>query len=184
MKRVLVVLVGPVTRAQLEDAVGDDDPEISVYVVAPSRVGPLEWLATDERRAQGEAAARVLEAEWLLADAADTGGEAGESDPVLAVADALERFPAQEIVLAGDGSIDGVLLEALRSFDLPIRTSGIGLAPGGATARIREFGRSLRSGRSSATPFAAFVAANLGLLGLALLGSLLVALVVWLVSVL
>jgi hypothetical protein len=184
VRRLLVVLVGPVTRAQLEDAVGDDDPETAVYVVAPSRVGPLEWLATDERRARGEAAARVLEAEWLLADAAEAGGEAGEADPVVAVGDALEHFPAQEIVLAGDGRVDGVLLDALRSFGLPVRTSGVVLVPAGASARVHEFGRSLRSGRSSATPFVAFFAANLGLLGLALLGSLLVALAVWLVSVL
>lgn len=185
MERLLVVLIGGTSRAELESviaAAGDD--ETTVYLVAPSRVGPLEWLATDEGRARGEAAARVLEAEWLLEGTAEVGGEAGESDVVVAVADALEHFAADEIVLVGDGSVDATLLASLRAFGLPVRLSGPALVPASLRTRLRGGLLSLGSGRSTATPFVAFLAANLGLLALAVLGSLLVVLVVWLVDAL
>jgi len=161
-----------------------DAEEASVYIVAPSHPGPLEWLASDEVRAHGEASARVLEAEWLLAGVAELGGEAGVSDPVLAVADALERFAADEIVLVGSGLVDPSLLASLRSFGLPVSLHGLRAGPRGVRSRARGVVRGLTSGRSAATPFAAFVAANLGLLLLAICGSLLVALVVWLIGVL
>lgn len=182
MGRHLVVLMGAVSRDELETAVASDAGAVSIYVVAPSHVGPLEWLATDEERAHGEAAARVLEAEWLLEGVAETGGEAGEPDPVVAVGDALEHFPADDIVLVGGGTIDTALLASLRGFGLPVRLSGVRLVEASARSRARGLIRSLGSGRSAATPFVAFVGANLGLLALAVLGSLLVALIVWLVE--
>jgi hypothetical protein len=85
----------------------------------------LEWLATDEDRAQSEAGARVLEAEWLLADAGEVAGEAGEPDPVLAVSDALRRFPADEIVPVASGALDATLLWSLRSLGPPVTWSGL-----------------------------------------------------------
>ena len=113
MARLLLVLLEGVSRAELERAVTESGRKGgSVYIVAPSRVGALEWLATDEDRARGAAAARVLEAEWLLDGVAEVGGEAGEADVVLAVRDALEHFPADEIVLVGQGAVDGPLVWA------------------------------------------------------------------------
>jgi hypothetical protein len=182
MAHLLVVLTGSVSREQLEEAIGPDVADTSVYVVAPSRVGPLEWLATDEGRARGEAAARVLEAEWLLAGTSEVGGEAGEADAAVAVADALKHFPADEIVLVGDGSVDAGLLASLRALGPPVRLSGVALEPTSLRTRARAGLRGLTSGRSAATPLAAFVAANVGLLVIALLGSLLAALIVWLVE--
>jgi len=184
-RRLLVLLLDVASREELDGVVAEADAdEVSVYIVAPSHVGPLEWLATDEERAHGEASARVLEAEWLLAGAAELGGEAAVSDPVLAVADALKRFAADEIVLVGSGTVDPLLLSSLRSFGLPISLHGVRPGPRNARSRARGIVRGLTSGRSSATPFVAFLAANLGLLALAILGSLLVAVIVWLVGVL
>ena len=120
-RQLLILLLGDATEAELETAVeahGDGYP--SVYVVAPAHVKALEWLATDEARAHGEAGARALEAEWLLAGSAEIGGgEPGSSDPVQAVADALERFPADEIVVVGSGEIDPHLLPALAELGPP-----------------------------------------------------------------
>ena len=76
---------------------------MAVYIVAPSDVNALDWLATDEGQANREAATRVLAAEWLLDGISELGGEAGDADPVLAITDALQRFPADEIVVVGNG---------------------------------------------------------------------------------
>ena len=184
-RQLLVVLFDGASRVELEAAVaGSDEGDAAVYIVAPTHVGPLEWLATDESRAQGEAAARVLEAEWLLAGVSELGGEAGESDPVVAVGDALERFAADEIVLVGSGEVDSSFLSSLRVFGLPVTLSGVTLVPSSVGSRARARVRGLTSGRSAATPFAAFLAANLGLLMIAVLGVLIVALVVWLIGAL
>lgn len=184
-RKVLVLLLDPVSRETLEGAVESAEGEdVVVYVVAPARVGPLEWLATDERRAHGEAGARVLEAEWLLAGAAEIGGETGASDPVLAVTDALERFAADELLVVGTGTIDPALLRALRTLGLPVRVSGLVVGRDTLRGRAAETLRSLTSGRSTATPFVAFVAANLGLLLLAILGAAIVGLAVWLAETL
>jgi hypothetical protein len=184
-RRLLLVLLDGASRTELEAAIGPyDDVPLTIHVVVPAHVGPLEWLATDETRARSEAGARVLEAEWLLADAGQVGGETGEADPVLAVEDALRRFPADEIVAVGRGDLDEPLLQALRSFGIPVTWTGLSLRDAGVRARERAAIRSLTSGRSMATPFVAFIAANLGFLLLAAVASLVAVLIVWLVGLL
>lgn len=98
-KNLLIVMLEGGSRSALQHAVaqrGDGAP--NVHVVAPTQVGPLEWLATDEDDARAEAGARALEAEWMLTTEADVGAETGDVDPVLAVEDALRKFPADEIL--------------------------------------------------------------------------------------
>ena len=84
----MILLLDEVSREELVTAIGDDGFP-SVYIVAPAQVGPLEWLATDERRAQGEAEARVLAAEWLLAAGKD-------EQAVVALREAVELFDRKE----------------------------------------------------------------------------------------
>jgi hypothetical protein len=183
-RRLMVVLLDAASRAELEAAIADEgDGSPSIYVVAPSHVGPLEWLATDEDRAHGEAGARAIEAEWLLADAGDVAGEVGDPDPVLAVEDALRRFPADEIVVVGN-ALDASLLSSLRSFRLPVTWTGLSLSPATRRTRTREMIRALASGRSDGTPFVAFVGANLGLLLIAVAASLLALLLIWVAGIL
>jgi hypothetical protein len=181
--RLLLLLLDSVSREELAAAVSVPEGEVeAVYIVVPAEVGPLDWLATDERHAHGQAAARVLEAEWLLAGVAEIGGAAGESDPVVAVRDALEKFPADEIVVVGHGEVDASLLASLRSLGLPVSLSGVWPGLPGPRGSLRELVRGLRSGRSSATPWVAFALANLGLLLIGVVISLLVVLVVWLIE--
>ena len=96
-RNLLILLLDGASRAELEAALeerGEGYP--SVYVVVPAQVGALDWLATDERHAQDAADVRALEAEWLLAGHAEIGGgEAGNPDPVQAVADALRALPGR-----------------------------------------------------------------------------------------
>ncbi len=180
-RNLLVVLLNDASLSELRAAVeerGDGMP--NVYAVAPAHVGPLHWLATDEQAAREEAAVRALEAEWILSDEAAVGGEPGEADPTLAVEDALRRFPADEILLVGGGATDSSLPASLRRLGLPITWVGQSPPTSGSRRRLRDTVRGLASGRSSATPFVAFVGANLALLLIGLLITLAVTLIVWL----
>ncbi len=183
-RQLLILLLGDATEAELETAVethGDGDP--SVYIVAPAHVKALEWLATDEARAQGEAGARALEAEWLLAGSAEIGGgEPGSSDPVQAVADALERFHADEIVVVGSGEIDPHLLPELQKLGPPVSSSGLTVRPESWRTRIRAATSGLSSGRNESTPWVAFIGANLGLLLIAVAIAGVGMLIVWLAT--
>ncbi len=181
--RLLVVLLNDASLPELRSAVeerGDGFP--NVYVVAPARVGPLHWLATDEQAAREEAGVRALEAEWILAGEAAVGGEAGEADPTLAVEDALRRFPADEILLVGGGAADSRLQASLQRFGLPITWVGRSPLAGGRRGRLRDALRGLASGRSIATPFVAFAGVNLALLLIGLLITAVVTLIVWLIG--
>ena len=120
----------------------------SVYVVVPAQVSALDWLANDERRAQETADVLALEAEWLLAGHAEIGGgESGNPDPVQAVADALERFAADEIVVVAP-EVDGELLDELAALGPPVTAPGaVELAPT-RRSRRRATWRGFTSGRS------------------------------------
>ena len=182
-RNLLLLLLDEVSRDELEAAVAEDGYP-SVYVVAPAHVGPLEWLATDERRAQGEAGAKVLEAEWLLAGSAEVEGEAGNPDPVQAVEDALRRFPAEEIIVVGRGPLDEELVAGLRGLGVPVGWRGLSVRPSSVRTRARSTMRSLGSGRSGSTPWVAFIGANLGLLLIGVVIALVATLIVWLAGAL
>jgi hypothetical protein len=137
-------------------------------------------LAGNRRAGGPRGGGRALEAEWILSGEAAVGGEAGEADPTLAVEDALRRFPADEILLVGGGATDSSLQTSLRGLGLPITWVGQSPPARGNRSRLRDAVRGLASGRSSATPFVAFAGANLALLLIGLLITLVVALIVWL----
>jgi hypothetical protein len=182
-RNLLVVLLDDASPADLRSAVdehGEGSP--SVYVVAPIHIGPLNWLATDESEAREQASVRALEAEWILGPEA-VGGEAGEADPMLAIEDALGRFAADEILLVG-GVPDGGLEASLGSLGLPVAWAAGSPSAIGGGGRARAAVRGIASGRNAATPFVAFVGANLALLALGLLITLVVVLVAWLAGAL
>jgi hypothetical protein len=95
-RRVLVVTTVEHAEEELRGRLGEDVDEIKV-VVPVVRQSVFDWLANDERaRTSAEqAAARMASA--LPGQPADPG--AGESDPALAVQDALATFAADEIVV-------------------------------------------------------------------------------------
>lgn len=178
-RNLLLVLLEDTPPLELRRAIARRAESPHVRVVAPARVGTLEWLATDEDQARAEADVRALEAEWTLADEGDVEGEAGDVDPLLAVEDALRDFDADEILLVGGAGEDGGLEEALQRFGRPvIRLDGRDRIR--RRSSLREFLRGIRSGRSRATPFVAFAGVNLTLLALAAVISLIVLLIVWL----
>lgn len=173
-RNLLVVLLEDPLKLRLREAIeqrGGGRP--NVHIVAPARLGPLQWLATDEDDARTEASVRALAGEWSLVGECEVEGEAGEADSVLAVEDALRHFPADEILLAGGTSEDGGVEAALRRFGLPVTRLRQSL-PVRERSMFREAIRGLARGRSRATPFVLFAGVNLALLVLAALITLVV----------
>jgi nucleotide-binding universal stress UspA family protein len=101
-KRLLVVATAPVEETILRDRMREHaGPDAEVRVVAPaSDLSPLEWLATDEDDARGEAADIARSAERAVQpEAGRVETEVGDSDPVQAIEDALRQFPADEVIV-------------------------------------------------------------------------------------
>jgi hypothetical protein len=178
-RNILLVLLDGVGSGTLRQAVRRRLGEAAnVHVVAPIRVGMLDWLATDEDAARATAEVQALEAEWALADDADVEGEAGDVDPIVAVVDALRRFDADEILLVGGAKQNGGIEDALKRLHRPVSWVDDG-ARVRERSSLREFGRAIRAGRSKATPFVFFAGVNLALLALAAAVSLIVLLILW-----
>jgi hypothetical protein len=108
-------------------------------------------------------------------DEAHTETEVGDTDPVVAVEDALADFPADEIVLAGPA--DEEVEAKLRRFGLPVERLDGGDEGVGGT---EEFARDVARGRSSKTPLVVITGVGVVILGAAALLSLLLFLVIWL----
>jgi hypothetical protein len=179
-RRVLALVLDEGHETSLRAAIeAREDGPLAVHVVAPAHVGALDWLATAEDDARAEASARALSTEWSLADAADVEGEAGESDPVQAVEDALRTFAADEILVVGAADRNGGLEHSLDRFGLPVTWLRDGL-PLRERSPSREALRDVTSGRSKTTPFVAFVVANLALFVFGALASLVALLAFWL----
>jgi hypothetical protein len=90
----------PAVRHRIKELVGDRRAE--VFVVAPALTSSaFKHVAGDVDEAIEEARER-LEASIaaLRAEGLEASGEVGDSDPNLALEDALRRFPADEVVIA------------------------------------------------------------------------------------
>jgi hypothetical protein len=99
-------------------------PSGNVLVVAPALNSWLRRWASDDHRARCLAAGRVrayLEQFELRGVHAE--GRVGDPDPLLAIADALTTFPADEILIVGDAQAipraENLALRARRRFSLP-----------------------------------------------------------------
>jgi GABA permease len=120
-----------------------NDTSIDVLVVAPALNSRLRHWLSDVDDAVVRAHERLdLAVAELRKRGISARGEVGDSDPLLAIADALALFPADEIVIAtlppGQSNwIERGLIEHARTrFDLPIThlVSSYGLAEGGIAA--------------------------------------------------
>jgi hypothetical protein len=129
MRNVLVVSSVAEPPPELHAALGDDVGEI--HVVAPAvKQSRLQWLtnAEDDARAQAERTAEEV-ASAAEGEARRVEAEVGDSDPLLAVEDALRTFDADEIVVVTRTGEDASWLEegaadtiAARFPQLPVKT--------------------------------------------------------------
>lgn len=97
-KKILAVVSEPVSGEALRSAVDAEDAE--VLVVAPALNTRTRWLLDDPdpaiERSEDVADETVAR---MDAEGVDAAGDTGESDPILAVQDALATFDADVVVL-------------------------------------------------------------------------------------
>ena len=126
--RLLVIAAEPVEPEQLADVVGQnlDDAEIRVVTPALNDSRLAFWVSDpDEAIAEAESA-KEESVVRLRAEGIDAEGVTGESDPVVALEDALATFPADRIVIfrhpAGEEAYleDDVIDEARERVGVPV----------------------------------------------------------------
>jgi hypothetical protein len=99
--KVLAVTPEPIDAEALRAALGEDAQDAEVKVVAPAlNESPAAFWASDADEAIAEAERTQRETvHELREEGVEASGESGESDPLLAVQDALATFPADRIVV-------------------------------------------------------------------------------------
>jgi len=128
-KKIIALVTEPISGQALKSAVGRETAEeAEVLVVAPALNSKLKFWTSDP----DEAIARAEEVEEetverLDDDGVDAAGDTGESDPLLALQDALQTYPADEIVLCVHSESgrnwqeEGVVDEARERFGKPVK---------------------------------------------------------------
>lgn len=127
--RLLVVVEEAISAELLRSVAGDLPDDAEVFVIAPASTrSPLRFWVSDIDRAIAHAEqAEVDTVERLTEAGIDASGEVGDSEPLVAVQDALVTFAADRIVIVGhpdghrDYREDGDLAAAVRErFGLPV----------------------------------------------------------------
>lgn len=126
--KILALAFEPISADALRAALGEDAAGAEVLVVAPALMSRKRFLLADPdpgiERAEEVQAESV---ERLEEEGVSAMGETGESDPILAIQDALATFDADEIVVFDhpEGERNwrekDVVGEAERRFSLPVR---------------------------------------------------------------
>src|SRR5262245_51009569 len=118
----------------LDGAAPTEIPQAEVLVVAPALNSWLRHWVSDERSARRDAKQRAAAlVERLERRGVHAEGRVGDADPLLAIADALVTFPADEIVIAAQPERPSRLADKLVSrardrFALPVSRAGEPLA--------------------------------------------------------
>ena len=128
-KKILAVVSEPVSADALKSAIGDPEAsEAEVLIVAPALTSKRKLILSDPDPAI-DRAEQVQEetVERMDEEGIDAAGDTGESDPLLAIQDALQTFPADEIVLFTHAGGEqnwleqGLVDEAKERFEPPVR---------------------------------------------------------------
>jgi hypothetical protein len=132
--KLLVLTPEPVDAGMLRSTLGDDVEGAEVLVVSPAtNQSKLAFWVSDPDEAIAEAdTAQEETVERLEEDGVDAAGDTGESEPVVALEDALATFAADRIVVfshpEGDRDYreDEGLAGAEERFGIPITHALIG----------------------------------------------------------
>ena len=124
--KLLVLAPEAVDAAAVRNALPDDDlSDAEVLVVSPALnpSGIRFWMSDSDGAIQDAEAASGATADALRAEGASARATTGESEPLLALQDALAGFPADRIlVFRGDGDDykEEDLAEAQERFGVPV----------------------------------------------------------------
>jgi hypothetical protein len=132
--KLLVLTPEPVDANVLRSSLGDEVEGAEVLVVSPAtNQSKLAFWVSDSDQAIAEAEhAEEETVEQLEASGIDAVGETGESEPVVALQDALATFPADRIVVfthpegKRDYREDKGLKDAEQRFGVPVTHAVIG----------------------------------------------------------
>ena len=127
--KLLVLTPEPVDAELLRSTLGEEVEGAEVLVVSPaSNQSKVAFWVSDSDEAIGEAEAAQEETVERLEEAGvDAAGDTGESEPVVAIEDALATFPADRIVIFShpesdrDYREDEGLADAEARFGVPVR---------------------------------------------------------------
>ena len=127
-RRILALVAEPVSGEALKSAVGAERAEAAeVLVVAPALATRTRFMFSDPDPAIGRADEVQEETvERMGEEGIEAAGDTGESDPLLALQDALQTFQADVIVLfthpGGESNwLEEGLVDAARErFDPPV----------------------------------------------------------------
>ena len=128
-KKILALVSEPVSGAALKKAVdGGKAADAEVLVVAPALNTRVRfWLSDADPAIERANDVQEETVERMDEEGIDAAGDTGESDPLLAIQDALTTFPADEIVLftrpGGEQNWleEGVVEEVKERFDKPVQ---------------------------------------------------------------
>jgi len=100
-KRILALVSEPVSGEALKAAVGRERAEAAeVLVVAPAlNTHTRYWLSDTDPAIERAEEVQEETVERMDEEGVDAAGDTGESDPLLAIQDALATFPVDQIVL-------------------------------------------------------------------------------------
>jgi hypothetical protein len=126
--KLLVLTPEPIDAALLRSTLGEEVEGAEVLVVSPaSNQSKVAFWVSDPDEAIGEAeAAQEETVERLEEEGIDAAGDTGESEPAVAIQDALATFPADRIVIfshpEGDRDYreDEGLADAEARFGVPV----------------------------------------------------------------
>lgn len=126
--RLLVLTSEPVNAEALREAVGDAAEDAEVLVVSPAlTTSPIRfWMSDVDANIERAESVQEETVDRLDEEGIDAAGDTGESDPLLAVQDALQTFDADRIVVFShprDESAyreEDFVGEVRRRFDLPV----------------------------------------------------------------
>jgi nucleotide-binding universal stress UspA family protein len=126
--KLLVVTPEPVDAAMLRSVLGEEVRGAEVLVISPAtNRSPLAFWVSDSDEAIAEAEqAQEETVERLEEDGVDAAGRTGESEPAMAIQDALAGFPADRIVIFShpgsdrDYREDQGLADAEERFGVPV----------------------------------------------------------------
>lgn len=132
--KLLVLTPEPVDANVLRSTLGDEVEGAEVLVVSPAtNQSKLAFWVSDSDAAIGEAeAAQTETVERLEEEGVAAAGDTGESEPAVALEDALATFPADRIVIFShpesdrDYREDKGLEDAEKRFGVPVTHAVIG----------------------------------------------------------
>jgi hypothetical protein len=127
-KKIIALVSEPISGDVLRSAVGQDEAEeAEVLIVAPALNSKAKFLTSDSDEAIARAEQVQEESvERLDEEGIDAAGDTGESDPLLALQDALQTYAADEIVVVvhGEGGRnwqeEGLVDQARERFGKPV----------------------------------------------------------------